>query len=180
MWCNWHKEMPQANFLTSSQIKDLSRKSKQTLLTRHLEYSFTAWKVSKYGVISGPYFPAFGLITERYELSLRIQSECGKIRTWNNSYLDTFHAVINAYFDQMFSKTLCKLVFKFLQAYGKWAFSEFALLKEQMDLEAILNIFVVIWKMFNQTRTISVEIWTRNLHCVVNATIKVWILHHLG
>ena len=24
----------------------------------------TAWKVSKYGVISGPYFPAFGLNTE--------------------------------------------------------------------------------------------------------------------
>ena len=25
----------------------------------------TAWKVSKYGVISGPYFPASGLNTER-------------------------------------------------------------------------------------------------------------------
>ena len=29
---------------------------------------------------SGPYFPAFGL-TERYGVSLRIQFECGKIRT---------------------------------------------------------------------------------------------------
>ena len=29
-------------------------------------YNFTAWKVFKYGVISGPYFPAFGLNTERY------------------------------------------------------------------------------------------------------------------
>ena len=27
---------------------------------------------------SGPYFPAFGLNTERYSVSLRIQSECGK------------------------------------------------------------------------------------------------------
>ena len=35
--------------------------------------SFTAWKVSKYGVISGPYFPAFGP-----EIT---------------PYLDTFHAV---------------------------------------------------------------------------------------
>ena len=26
----------------------------------------TAWKVSKYGVFSGPYFPTFGLNTERY------------------------------------------------------------------------------------------------------------------
>ena len=36
--------------------------------------------MSKYGIFSGPYFPAFGLI-----LSLRIQSECGKIRTRKNS-----------------------------------------------------------------------------------------------
>ena len=41
----------------------------------------TAWKVSKYTVFSGPYFLAFGLITERYGVSLRIQSECWKIRT---------------------------------------------------------------------------------------------------
>ena len=30
---------------------------------------------------SGPYFPAFGLNTKRYSVSLRIRSECGKIRT---------------------------------------------------------------------------------------------------
>ena len=29
----------------------------------------------------GSYFPAFGLNTKRYEVFLRIQSECGKIRT---------------------------------------------------------------------------------------------------
>ena len=34
----------------------------------------------KYKVFSGPYFPAFGLNTERYEVSIRIQSEY-KIRT---------------------------------------------------------------------------------------------------
>ena len=30
---------------------------------------------------SGPYYPAFGLNTETYGVSLRIQFECGKIRT---------------------------------------------------------------------------------------------------
>ena len=30
---------------------------------------------------SGPHFHAFGLNTERYRVSLRIQSECGKMRT---------------------------------------------------------------------------------------------------
>ena len=47
--------------------------------------TITAWKVSKYGVFSGLYFPAFGLNTERYEVSLCIQSECRKIRTRKNS-----------------------------------------------------------------------------------------------
>ena len=34
----------------------------------------------------GQYFPAFGLNTERYHVSLRIQSECGKIRNTNTFY----------------------------------------------------------------------------------------------
>ena len=50
----------------------------------------TAWKVSKYGVFSGPYFPAFGLNTERYSVSLRIRSECEKIWTRKNLHIRTF------------------------------------------------------------------------------------------
>ena len=49
--------------------------------------------MSKYGVISNPYFPAFGLNTERYEASLRIQSECGKMRKRTTPNTDTFYAV---------------------------------------------------------------------------------------
>ena len=40
----------------------------------------TAWKVSKYGVISGPYFPKFGL-------------NIGKYGSEITRYLDTFYAV---------------------------------------------------------------------------------------
>ena len=58
-----------------------------------LRNSITALKMSKYGIFSGRYFPAFGLNTKRYGLSLRIQSECGKVLTRKNSYLDTFHAL---------------------------------------------------------------------------------------
>ena len=50
----------------------------------------TAWKVSKYGVFCGPYFPVFGLNTERYEVSLRIQSERRKIRTRKYSVFGHF------------------------------------------------------------------------------------------
>ena len=50
----------------------------------------TEWKVSKYGVFSDPYFPAFGLNTERYSLSLHIHSECGKIQTRKNPVFGHF------------------------------------------------------------------------------------------
>ena len=55
--------------------------------------NITAYKVSKYGVFSGPYFPAFELNMEIYEVNLRTQSKCGKIQTRKTPYLDTFHAV---------------------------------------------------------------------------------------
>ena len=42
---------------------------------------------------SGPYFPAFGLIMERYSVSLLIQSEYGKIRTRITPNTGTFYAV---------------------------------------------------------------------------------------
>ena len=42
---------------------------------------------------SGPYFPAFGINTKKCFLSLRIQSECGKIRTRITLNTDTFYAV---------------------------------------------------------------------------------------
>ena len=42
---------------------------------------------------SGPYFPAFKVNTERYEVSHRIQSQCVKIRTRKTQITYTFHAV---------------------------------------------------------------------------------------
>ena len=41
---------------------------------------------------SGLFFPAFGLNTERYGVSLCIESECGKIRTRKTPNTDTYHA----------------------------------------------------------------------------------------
>ena len=58
--------------------------------TTVLKRSLTAWKASKQGLFSGPYFRAFGLKTERYSVTLRIQSECGKIRTRTNSVFGHF------------------------------------------------------------------------------------------
>ena len=46
---------------------------------------------------SGPHFLAFGLNTERYGISLRIQSKCGKIQARKILNTDTFHAVLLSY-----------------------------------------------------------------------------------
>ena len=49
----------------------------------------TAWKVPKYAVFSGPYFPVVGLNTEIYSV---FSSNKGKQGPEKTLYLDTFHA----------------------------------------------------------------------------------------
>ena len=46
-----------------------------SMINSFWENSYTAWKVSKYGVISGPYFLVFGLNTETFGVNLCIQSK---------------------------------------------------------------------------------------------------------
>ena len=52
-----------------------------------------------------PHFPAFGLNTERYSVSLRIQSECGKMRTRITLNTGTFYTVI------LFEKMVLNIAF---------------------------------------------------------------------
>ena len=61
----------------------LSRNSK-VVMHKKCPYSKLFWSTFF------PHIPAFGLNTERYEVSLRIQSECGNIRTRNNSVFGHF------------------------------------------------------------------------------------------
>ena len=53
----------------------------------------TAWKVSKYGVISGPYFSAFGLNTGIYPINSVFSPNTGKYGPEISPYFGTFHAV---------------------------------------------------------------------------------------
>ena len=59
--------------------------------------SITAWKVSKYGIISGPYFAVFGLNTERYGVSLHIQFKFRKIRSRYDSVFGHFSRSASIY-----------------------------------------------------------------------------------
>ena len=71
---------------TLSQLKCLVKHWRSLMQIWHLPLR----EVSKYGVFSGPYFPAFVLNTGRYSVSLRIQSKCRKIQTKKNSVLGLF------------------------------------------------------------------------------------------
>ena len=46
-------------------------------------------------IYSGPHFPAFGLNTERYEVSFCTQSECEKMRIRITPNTDTFYMVMD-------------------------------------------------------------------------------------
>ena len=75
--------------------KDFRADQKNPLITgQTVSATITAWKVSKYGANSGPYFPVFGLNTGIYFVNLHIQFEYRKIRTRNNSVFGHFsHSV---------------------------------------------------------------------------------------
>ena len=76
----------QLNFFSSFGIGtgkvNVSYKNKTEGISLNYSLGHQLREVSKYGVISGPYFPVFGLNTGKY----------GSEKT---PYLDTFHAVIS-------------------------------------------------------------------------------------
>ena len=63
---------------------------KQTVINLAGRHCIKSVRLRSY---SGLHFLAFGLNTERYGVSLRIQFECGKIRTRKTPNADTFHAM---------------------------------------------------------------------------------------
>ena len=60
------------------------------ILSKKMIKRVAAWKVSKNGIFSGPYFPVFGLNTEIYGVNLYIQSKYGKMQTRKNSVFGHF------------------------------------------------------------------------------------------
>ena len=61
-------------------------------------YNYHSVKIFRIRSVSGPYFPAFVLNTERQSESLCIQCKCGKISTSKTPNKDTFQAVYFRYF----------------------------------------------------------------------------------
>ena len=77
-------------FFTQSKVTYLLNVSVFKGLLQSLTHCVKSVRIRSY---SGPHYPTFRLNTERYEVSLRINSECGKIRTRITPNTDTFCAV---------------------------------------------------------------------------------------
>ena len=86
----------------------------------------------------GPDFPAFGLNTERYPVSFRIQSEYGNIRNRITPNTDTFYAVVHDHIVAFF--------FYLLISFTSFVYSLFYFLA--IILLINFEIFLYIWKKF--------------------------------
>ena len=113
---SWICNMPQVAHLGDEQ-HDLTDLYNHIIIVKHCNrICYTVWKVSKYGVISGPRFPAFGLNMEIYSINLCIQSKYRKIRTRNNSVFGHFsRSTIRSRFNKehkfssiLWNKTICQ------------------------------------------------------------------------
>ena len=78
-----------------------------------LMFIITAWKVSKYGVYSGPYFSVFS--TNKGKYRLLETPYLGKYRPEKTPYLDTFHIV-----NTISNRKICILVFSALFSLKKF------------------------------------------------------------
>ena len=79
----------------------------------------TVWKVSKYGVFSGLYFPVFRLNLKIYSINLYIVSKYRKIRTRKNSVFGHYLDAVKSPKD--FTENLKNERDKFLKMGGKFS-----------------------------------------------------------
>ena len=113
---------------------------------------------------SGPYFPAFGLNMERYSVSLRIQSACGKIRTRITPNTDPFYPVCICGNNQKtwkrnnvkFTQNIPLLNFFFLD----WNLPVSCLLSRLLIIEKSILSLTLSWRGSWSYRSHSI-----NLHC---------------
>ena len=82
-------------FISTSATNAVSEMFFYLVQVYDFQLTFHCLKVVRIRSYSGPHFPAFGLNTKRYGISLRIQFKCGKIWTRISPNRDTLHAVFD-------------------------------------------------------------------------------------
>ena len=95
----WHEIFLRSCTCASSFVFEKKNQKKQQVFLKEIFFIFRKKHVQYLKSVltrsyPGQHFPALGLNTEKYGVSLRIQSECGKTRTRITSNRDTFYAVV--------------------------------------------------------------------------------------
>ena len=157
-WCGLHRQIS----LTARNVQTLHRNIHCVKSVRIRSYS-------------GPHFLAFGLNTERYSLSLRIQSECRKIRIRITPNTDTFH-----------TKMLMP-VNHILQTVDHTLDIYLIKIKSSKKVKLVMRKEVMEQKRFIRTRTIyykeELELTPRqlrHLHSITSQVTKQWQFEILG
>ena len=90
----------------------------------------------------GSYFPEFRLNMERYSISIRIQSECGKMLTRITPNTDTFHVVV------LTSAIFFIGLWNYLKNSRQWIYAIWSSLKKWMTCNKRIAILVtpLIWR----------------------------------
>ena len=126
--------------------------------------------MSKYEVFSGPYFPAFGLNTERYKVFFLILSESRKIRTRKNSVFRYFSRCANSLLSEdfyrwiigavnlYFMNYLCMVIILFSTDLCKYAFSKYSFGKLSYNLSVFLGLLPVLFCIWCHLRRLK-NIW---------------------
>ena len=124
---------------------------------------------------AGPHFPAFGLITERYFVSLRIQSECEKIWTRITPNTDTFNALKRMTIPYDYAFTYIELLVCWLLGEGSWP----ANLSKGLKVEITLKIQITFLSFMDEQVKLQ---WLRWNFIINNyKSIKCcYFLNHFG
>ena len=97
MQCSFSKDYCRESFLEFFVFLHYFTSLQKENQKRQITWILQCVKSVRIWSFSGPYFPSFGLNTEKYFASLCIQSEYEKIRTRKTPNTDTFHAVISSW-----------------------------------------------------------------------------------
>ena len=143
---------------------------------------------------SGPHFSAFGLNTERYSISLRIQSKCGNMRTRitpnketfcavkykNHSFITVHIFVVSHFFVKIFCseefESKCKFNNFFLFTHSPWGMYRKL---QYMGVKNVLS-YKYIWlfnKRFHSPRCLFCVCWTED--CWSDDYCLIYIFPHL-
>ena len=106
----------QSSWIFKGNLKNIS------LMTIWIHFTFIAWKECKYGVFSGPYFPAFG--------------------PEKTPYLDSFHAVFRLSF-VVFTRLTCQIFALILYLFATMA-SGFSILFQHLYNHTVAT--ATLWK----------------------------------